>query len=171
MEKPMDSPYLKDVNRLADVISAIQVMGSYKFYKLDFKGWAKRISGDETLEEHWKQVFKDHPEFFRFNQEKDKASLAWRRSKQRTYHVDKNVELTRIEVEQLAEDEKATRISRVPLSSSDIATLISTAVNLHSRALEDKKDDRWWITPMIGIAGSLFGVVLGILLKYWLDSA
>ena len=31
------SPYLVDDHRLADVIAAIQAMGTYKYYKLDFK--------------------------------------------------------------------------------------------------------------------------------------
>ena len=75
MNKPKESPYLKDINRLADVISAIQVMASYKFYKLDFKAWAMRISGDENNDGHWKNIFLDHPEFFRFNKIKDRASL------------------------------------------------------------------------------------------------
>lgn len=32
-----NSPYLSDLNRLADVIAAIQVMGTYKFYKLNLR--------------------------------------------------------------------------------------------------------------------------------------
>ena len=41
------SPYLHELNRLAAVLSAIQVMGTYGFYTLGFAGWADRISGDE----------------------------------------------------------------------------------------------------------------------------
>ena len=37
------SPYLQE-KRFANVLAAIQVMATYKFYKLDFKGWAVRIS-------------------------------------------------------------------------------------------------------------------------------
>lgn len=165
MSDQKKSPYLKTATRLADIISAIQVMSSYKFYKLDCKGWAYRISGDEKKEKYWENIFNDHPEFFRFNQGNDKVSLAWRRSKQRTYHVDQNKELTRLEIEKLPVDIRKTRISRNPLSSSDISTLITTAINLHSRALENKKEDRWWLTPVIGVGGSLLGVLLGFLLS------
>ena len=41
------SPYLRDPNRLGDVIAAIQAMSTYKFYKLSFAGWADRMSADE----------------------------------------------------------------------------------------------------------------------------
>ena len=44
----MTSPYTKDTNRLADVIAAIQVMASYKFYKTDFGEWSNRIVGDQA---------------------------------------------------------------------------------------------------------------------------
>ncbi|MDA2934785.1 hypothetical protein MYX82_10650 [Acidobacteria bacterium AH-259-D05] len=48
------SPYLNDPKRLADVIAAIQAAATYKFYKLDFGGWADRISGDESEADHWR---------------------------------------------------------------------------------------------------------------------
>jgi hypothetical protein len=75
----MDDPYLDNPQRLADVIAAIQAMGTYKFYKLTFKGWAERIVADESEAEHWKTVFEDHPEFFRLDTDREKASLVWRR--------------------------------------------------------------------------------------------
>ena len=52
--KSKTSPYIEANNRLADVIAAIQAMGTYKFYKLDFAGWADRISGDELEAPHWR---------------------------------------------------------------------------------------------------------------------
>ena len=77
MEK--QSPYLANADRLADVIAAIQVMGAYRFYKLNFKGWADRISADETKADYWRNIFMEHPEFFRLDTKKEKASLVWRR--------------------------------------------------------------------------------------------
>jgi hypothetical protein len=88
MTKNSNSPYLKNDNRLGDVIAAIQVMGKYGFYKLDTKKWAMRISGDEEKVEHWTSVFKDHPEFFRFDTTGQKVSLVWRRSYRKRYSVD-----------------------------------------------------------------------------------
>jgi hypothetical protein len=37
------NPYLKGAKRLADVIAAIQFLGTYKFYKVGFDYWEKRI--------------------------------------------------------------------------------------------------------------------------------
>lgn len=144
-------------------------MASYKFYKQDLKSWSKKISGDENKEDYWKLIFLDHPEFFRFNSSEDQISLVWRRSKQRIYHVDLDKELTRLEVNALPLDEKENGVSRVLLSSSDISMLINTAINLHNRALENKKAKQWWLIPAIGIGGSLLGVEVGIVLKWWLD--
>lgn len=160
------SPYLKDETRLAHVIAAIQAMSIYKYYKLDFPGWADRISGDQSLGNHWHQVFIDHPEFFRLDSEKTKASLVARRQHPKSYNVDTREEITRKEFQSLTEGEMA-RVSRTPLRPEEISTLIQTAVELHSRALEQSRDSRWWlpvltalIAAISGIAGTLVGVFL-----------
>jgi len=131
MNKPQESPYLSNDTRLSDVIAAIQAMGTYKFYKLDFKGWSKRISGDLENENYWRKVITEHPEFFRLGDKKNKAALVWRRNYQRTFHVDHNMELTREECNALSKEERKKRVSRLPLKSSDISILINTAINLH----------------------------------------
>lgn len=82
------SPYLKDSSRLGDVIAAIQVMSVYKFYKLSFEEWADRISADKNDSEKWKTIFIEHPEFFRLDGAREKASLVWRRQFPRRYDVD-----------------------------------------------------------------------------------
>ena len=156
------SPYLKH-QRLADVIAAIQVMSTYKFYKLDFSGWSKRITGAESNADYWESVFSEHPEFFRLNEEKDKVSLVWRRSHQRNFHVDRQEILTRDQIDSLPEQEKNTRISRTPLSNGDTATLISTAIDLHSRAIESEKEKRWLLPSLI----TILAVCLGAILNSW----
>ncbi|MCA9469395.1 MAG: hypothetical protein KC643_28680 [Nitrospira sp.] len=153
------SPYLNEPNRLAEVISAIQVMGTYKFYKLEFSGWADRISGDSNQADHWKKVFEEHPEFFRLDAGRGKASLVWRRTYPKNYDVDQEEKISRETFFQLSVEQKA-RISRSPLSSSDISTLISAAVQLHSRALDQQQDKRWWISGLIGLLGVILGAVL-----------
>jgi len=163
--KENESPYLNDNNRLSDIIAAIQVMATYRFYKLDIKEWSRRISGNDKFHFHWKQVFEEHSEFFRFNDTNDKVSLVWRRSKQRRFHVDIKKELSIKELDELDEETKSSRLTRTPLSSSDIETLISTAIDLHSRALENKKDERWWIIPLVSSLSGIVGVIVGSLLK------
>ena len=143
------SPYLQE-KRLANVMAAIQVMATYKFYKLDFKGWADRISGNETEEKKWKKIFKEHPEFFRLDQSKTKASLVWRRNYPKRYDVDKRKEISKEEFYELSDEDKE-RISRIPLKNEDVSMLVESAINLHYRAFQLKQDRRWWIPLLIGL--------------------
>jgi hypothetical protein len=157
------SPYLKDPNRLGDVIAAIQVMATYKFYKLPFDTWADRISANSSRGEYWKKIFEEHPEFFRLDGEQQKASLVWRRQYPKRFHVDQERVLTREECEGLAVTDKE-RVSRVRLTSGDIKALIDIAIGLHSKALEAQRDKRWWV-PLGSAVGALIGAIIGALLK------
>ncbi len=159
-----ENPYTENSNRLADVIAAIQVMATYKFYKLEFSAWADRIAGDDEKGNYWKEIFEAHPEFFRLDSGRKRASLVWRRNYQKLYDVDKENKITREEYKLLSADQKK-RISRNPLTNSDISTLVNTAINLHSREIEHKKDSRWWISGVIG----LLGVILGAIIKAMAD--
>lgn len=161
------SPYVKDERRLAEVIAAIQTLGTYRFYKMDFKGWADRISGDEALAGHWEQIFKDHPEFFRLDASRKKASLVIRRQHSKLFNVDTQEAITKDGFNALNEEDKQ-RISRSPLSADEISTLINTAVLLHARAIEHKRNLRWWIPILIalittvgGFAGAYIGSLTG----------
>ncbi|QEY12218.1 N-carbamoyl-L-amino acid amidohydrolase [Cellvibrio sp. KY-YJ-3] len=158
-----NSPYLSDPQRLSDVIAAIQAMATYKFYKLTHAGWADRLSADESQAEKWKKVFIEHPEFFRLDSTREKASLVWRRQFPKRYNVDTECVITYLEYSALS-PEAQLRISRIPLTPADIKALVDTAVNLHSRALEHQKDKRWWAALSGGIGG-LLGAIIGGLLK------
>jgi hypothetical protein len=155
------SPYLSDPNRLADVISAIQVMSTYKFYKLPFNGWADRISANASRGEYWQRIFEQHPEFFRLDGQRQKASLVWRRQYPKRFQVDEERVLTKAEYDALDERGKQ-RVSRVRLTPDDIKALVDTAINLHARALEEQRERRWWI-PLASAIGGLVGGVLGSL--------
>ncbi|MGR4869891.1 hypothetical protein ACIPRI_13600 [Variovorax sp. LARHSF232] len=157
------SPYLADTRRLADVIAAIQVMGTYKFYWQDFAGWAERISGDAQVAAYWRNIFEDHPEFFRLDGDRQGAALVWRRQYPKRFHVDEERRLSVAECLALTEAEME-RVSREPLSANDIRALIDTAVGLHSRALDQQKERRWWL-PLVTAVAALLGAVLGAWLK------
>lgn len=157
------SPYLADTRRLADVIAAIQVMGTYKFYWQDFAGWAERISGDAGQAAYWRRIFENHPEFFRLDGDRLGAALVWRRQYPKRFHVDEERRLTVEECLSLGEAEME-RVSREPLSANDIRALIDTAVGLHSRALDQQKERRWWL-PLATAVAALLGAVLGAWLK------
>lgn len=157
-----NSPYLRTDNRLGDVIAAIQAMGVYKFYKLEFSKWADRISGGGETGEYWRRIFEEHPEFFRLDGERKRASLVWRRQYPRRFHVDRQKVLTEDEYDALSLPERQ-RLSRVPLSADDIHALVGTAINLHQRALEANRERRWWV-PLASAVGGLTGAIIGAVL-------
>jgi hypothetical protein len=100
------SPYLANSGRLADVIAAIQAMGTYKFYKLSFEGWADRITANKNQAFYWKNVFEQHPEFFRLDSAREKASLVWRRQYPKRFHVDLEKHLSVEKFKALPDDQK-----------------------------------------------------------------
>lgn len=149
------NPYLKD-NRLADVISAITALGTYKFYKMDFAGWSDRIAGTTANAQYWQSVFTEHPEFFRINSTGERASLVWRRQKPKTFNVDTLSEILPKDVKTLSPQD-ALRYSRTPLAATEIAALIDTAIRLHEAALNRKESNRWPITLITGFLGAVLG--------------
>lgn len=153
------SPYLTSDQRLADVIAAIQAVGTYKYYKLTFADWSQRISGTSQKSAYWESVFKEHPEFFRLDSTKTRASLVLRRQRQNLYNVDDETEWTRQQFD-TADDATKLRFSRKPLTADEIEALINVAVSLHSRAAERARDRRWLIAPTLAFIGALLGAIL-----------
>ena len=152
----MRNPYLKE-GRLGDVIAAITTLGAYKFYKLDISRWADRICGNSEAEPHWRALFREHPEFFRFASASKKVSLVWRRQFPRNFYVDAEPEDSPDhEVDGLTES----RISRRPLSPEEVAGLIDVAIKLHDRAVEQQRLSVWWI-PLFAAGLSFMGALLG----------
>lgn len=160
MDKLNKSPYVANPDRLADVIAAIQAMGIYEFHMCDFERWAQNISGDRTKATYWKQIFEEHPEFFRLDSTRQMASLVWRRQFPKRYHVDLRKELSLQELNSLPPGSEQ-RLTRPPIAASDIKTLIDAAVNLHSRAIELQREGRWWIPLVSSAAGALVGAIIG----------
>lgn len=64
--KKVKNPYMKGATRIADVIAAIQFLGTYKFYKVGFDYWEKRIKSPPKSALDWKIIFIKHPEFSEF---------------------------------------------------------------------------------------------------------
>ncbi len=161
------SPYLANDDRLGDVLSAIQTLGTYRFYKLTPERWSARIGGDNGLRKHWEQVFREHPEFFRFSSDDAKVSLVLRRQKPKLFDVDSLEIVTRAERDS-RDSEGQSRITRAPLGEGELQMLIDVANSLHSKALQDRQDSRWWL-PLAATAFSaaigLAGVWLGATLK------
>jgi hypothetical protein len=158
MSKRTLSPYIANSNRLADVIAAIQVMGEYAYHMSRFEKWAERISGDASKGEYWKQVFEQHPEFFRLDTTRQMASLVWRRQKAKSYDPESRVVLS---TEQLLARPDGAPLSRPPLEASDIKALIEAAIALHANEVELQRYRKWWAPLAASALGALIGALAG----------
>lgn len=162
------SPYLANNDRLGEVLSAIQTLGTYRFYKLTPEQWSTRINGDSGSEKHWKKIFDEHPEFFRFSSDGAKVSLVLRRQKPKLFDVDSLEMVTRVERDSRDSDGQA-RITRAPLIEGELRMLVDIASGLHSKALQDRQESRWWLpfiatvfSAVIGLAGVWLGATLKV---------
>ena len=106
------------------VIAALQIMGTYPWAKRKVDSWTKKL-GEYESGPNWKEVFEEHPEFFSVDGEW--ASLRWRFGYERNYDVVERKELSEQEIKALGIEEKD-RISRKPLSSEQVGTLINSAI-------------------------------------------
>ncbi len=164
LRRPAPSPYYADHRRLADVIAALQAMGVYHKATLFTTDWAKRL-GPPVSTDDWSVVFREHPEFFRVGKDVSKngqeyAVLRWRHAYDQNYDPDQKRELTVQERAQLSL-ERQQSLTGKPLEPSEIQTLLSTAIELHVRALAHAQENRW-LTPMLF---GLLGTILGLLFK------
>lgn len=150
------SPYLKNPARLADLIAALQVMGTYRFASRRLEKWEKRLGRKPVSAENWLNIFSQHPEFFTIQD--NNVSLVWRRSKERNYDTFERRLLPRSEAMAMAENEPesdAVRLSRPPLDTAEISKLVDIAVSLHEREINHKQERRWWYAAVLAVAGLL----------------
>jgi hypothetical protein len=157
--------YLRNPARLADLIAAIQVLGTYKFSSRPAERWLNRLGRKPVSAEAWIEIFESHPEFFtRDNQ--NLVSLVWRRNKERNYDTHERRILSHQEAQALkAIDPEVTaeRLSRPPLDTDEISKLIDIAISLHEREIKHHQERRWWYAAVIGAAGVLVSLLSNLL--------
>jgi hypothetical protein len=163
------SPYLKH-GRLSDVIAALQVMGAGERPENTIKSWAKELSySDSDFEiDRWTTVFREHPEFFLVYALKDdpslKSALRWRYTN-KLFDSKIAKEYTSGEKAALPEPQRWNLTTR-PLAIDAIATLMNTAIELHSRAIEQLTASRWWVpifAAFLGFGGAILGAIVAAL--------
>lgn len=153
------SPYIANPNRLADLIAAIQVLGTYRFASRHLEKWEKRLGRTPVSAPDWKTVFTQHPEFF--TTQGDNISLVWRRSRERNYDTHERKILSRDDAMGMAEKENENnenRLTRPPLEAAEVSNLIDIAVRLHEREINHTQERRWWITAVVAIVGLIISV-------------
>jgi hypothetical protein len=148
------------------------------------KDWAKQLSGVDSDEKglsgigsdekglsgidsdeqvrRWKNVFEEHPEFFLVYQRKDelKAALRWRYTN-KLYDPENEIDYTPKQIKDRPELKSV--VTSRPLESDAIDTLINTAIELHSRAIEAQSAKRWWLQLIpagLGFLGALAGAII-----------
>lgn len=166
-----ESPYLKHSSRLADIITAIQVMGSYpRRASRRLQRWERSL-GSPVSDTDWDIIFKAHPEFFRIREETDEddeviktlVSLNWRWSFDKNYAPKLNKTLNKEEIEENKSKPKSKRlkITKKPLETSQIDALINTAIKLHESAHLHQSQKRWWVPIIVPAITALVGAILG----------
>jgi hypothetical protein len=172
------SPYLEHPQRLADILAAIQVMGTHVWDTRPVEHWSIVLGeAPRSVPTHkWEDVFERHPEFFgkeiwkRKLEEEGKEVftyyLRWRRARERTINPDTLGELTNAEIEELKKNGKynETRLARKTLTPAQIQTLLRAAIELQVRAIDFTKQSRWWLPIASGALGFL-GAIAGAMLK------
>lgn len=159
------SPYLKHQHRLADVVAAIQVMGSYRYSGRTVKAWSKIMGEKPVSASNWLEVFEQHPEFFRADVGKTgNQSLVLRRAQSRTYDTRSGSLITMQQFFNLPAAQRK-HISRLPLTSEQIVSLIDVAVKLHTQAIARRKELRWWVAMIIGLLSSFTGAFVASLIQ------
>jgi hypothetical protein len=108
---------------------------------------------------YWKNVFNDHPEFFRRARMsgggKERYSLIWRRALPLAHMENANQILSR-DYKQLPLLEKKA-YWRPQLADSSVQALMDIAIKMHARAVEDKHAWRFWLPSVMSLVGSLAG--------------
>ena len=155
-------PYLLGPDRLADVLAGIQFLGTYRYYKVGFEYWQKRIKARPKSDADWKQVFLEHPEFFRVSEKENNVCLLLRRARRRNYHVDTGRTLSKKDRRELPESERENKITRAALEVGEVRMLLDVAIDLHGRAIAHQAEVRrfWVLIPSILASATAIAVAI-----------
>lgn len=161
-----DSPYLRKPGRLGDVVTALLVMGTYKFDSQTPERWHEIINARPKSADSWSDVFNEHSEFFRteFSQpNKYKVSLVWRRARNWSWDTKTQKEIAQVELDNPTiwpEEKKNNQITRRPLTPEETTALIEIANNMQTQAIARRAELRWWVPVVFGLIGILVGALL-----------
>jgi hypothetical protein len=135
--------------RLEEVLALIQVLGLDEEYtRRSEKSLERDLQGKPRSAENWKELAKQHPEFFRVNEKHE------------------------FPISLVARDVSARNADgrRLPLSVDFVQELLKTAREMHSIQL--KRQERWTVyLPVWGAFVTGFFGLIATAVKLWLDAS
>ena len=153
---------MKTPHRLADLLAAIQVLGTYEYASRELGKWVERFGRAPNSARDWREVFEAHPEFFTIDKE-NRVSMVWRRSFNSDYDTKSKKVVSGKKLEDLKKRDKEHPqdriLSREPLSNSQIEHLCNMAINLHEREIQHRQEIRWWLAGV----GAIFTAFVAII--------
>lgn len=164
------NPYLQP-GRLAHVIAAIEVLSVRPWAGIAVDQWVREVEtpegsplAQEIAEEaahKWTTLFREHPEFFKlYDLSKDaktehKVTLRLRSAYPINYNPKTGHE---VPTEQLpGPPQLYNEYTRRPLTSSEIKILIKTAIDLHTRAIAERREARFYVPAALAVIGAAVG--------------
>jgi hypothetical protein len=182
------SAYLEQ-DRLAQIIAAIQIMGTSDWPSGSLNRWVSELEAGAQLtpkqlgltpihfgeRKKWAAVFEQHPEFFKtFTVAgEERVALRWRFSQSvnsngkassaaaaATPSGDSPADVSWTAGDKTAEDTEHKSDSH-PLTPEQISVLMTTAIELHSRAVAERNILDRFGPALITAVGALIGAVIG----------
>jgi hypothetical protein len=159
--------------RLADVIAAVTVFAAHQDSEGSVGSWVYRLSrpaddaAKDESENHWLNVFNQHPEFFLVYkwEDKDRAALRLRYASKTIDRATGQVHARLVELN----TKERSELTSLPLDAQATSTLINTAISLHQAALARKADARFFLQlfgpAVLALLGALFGALAPTILK------
>jgi hypothetical protein len=174
------SQYLEK-DRLANVIAAIQTLGVSECVSGTIDRWVAELEASEELTpkqiEHtpvrygdrkkWQTIFEQHPEFFKSYTMRGEPRVVLRWRYAQTVNDHGKVDGDTQDADESKRETKPetnydlTKVPSRPLNADQIQVLINTAIELHGREAAAVSPPDWLRTPLMTVAGALFGSVFG----------
>jgi hypothetical protein len=138
-------PYLVP-DRLPNLIAAIQAMGTVGWGSLPIDKWVRELEGAEEMArgkrgqdkvkvddcKKWREIFAQHPEFFKLYKldDDERVALRWRFAQAIDYNPKSGKILSSSDLQRLTRDDGFyAKYTRRPLTPDQIKVLIDSAMN------------------------------------------
>lgn len=160
-------PYLESHDRLGEVITAIQLLATYRWYRRTAAEISEVVGEPKGV--GWDVVLAKHPEFFIEGRSKKTTATKWalnmRNAQDLNWLKSESREVTLEEAGRLKGSAQHELLSKRPLETDAIAILINSAISLHESERWHAERRQWlWqiaVPAVVALAVALITVTLG----------